>query len=289
MKNRFERYLRELSGRCTPGTVKRVRVTLGGFMQWLELQGVSEWYEVTGEHLRAWAAWKSAAILPQTMHGCKREVRSFLRWMYRRGYVLVNPWDEALVDKRPPYRMRRVPTVVQAERALDKAGENRLVGVRDRAILGLAYGCGLRRGELQRLNLSDIRDDWLRVRGKGECERVVPLGAATKKELLRYAATERSRAASFSPVHETALFLTWYGRRLGLDAFGCILRRGGLNKTTTLHGLRHACATHMLRNGASIAVLRKLLGHAKLSTTQIYADVDRSDLAKLLLVYHPRG
>jgi site-specific recombinase XerD len=98
------------------------------------------------------------------------------------------------------------------------------------------------------------------------------------------------KAVSFTSMHEPALFVTWYGRRLGLDAFRYVLRRGGgLNKTTTLHGLRHACATHMLKNGAGIAVLQKILGHAKLSSTEIYTKVDRTDLAKALLAFHPRG
>lgn len=289
MKNRFEHYLQELAGHCSPGTVRRVRVMLGDFMRWCGKQGISEWYEVTEEHLREWVAWKATAIAPRTMHDYKLEVRSFLHWMYRGGYLLVNPWDESLLRKRPPYRMRKVPKVTQVEYVLDMVAENRMVGVRDRAILELAYGCGLRRCELQRLNLADIRDDWLRVRGKGERERVVPLGVRAEKELLRYVATERVKAVAFSSVHEPALFLTRYGTRLGLDAFGCVLRRGGLNKTTTLHGLRHACATHMLGNGAGIAVLRKLLGHAKLSSTQIYTEVDRSDLVNMLMTCHPRG
>ena len=289
MKNRFEHYLHDMAGRCSPGTVKRVRVMLGDFMRWLERQGVNEWYEVTDAHLRAWAAWKSTAIAPRTMHTYKLEVRSFLRWLYRNGYVLVNPWDESLVRKRPPYRMRKAPTVEQTKRVLDKVAENPRIGARDRAILELAYGSGLRRGELQRLNLSDIRDDWLRVRGKGDRERVVPMGERAKKELLRYAATERTKAVSFTSMHEPALFVTWYGKRLGLDAFRYVLRRNGLNKTTTLHGLRHACATHMLKNGAGIAILQKILGHAKLSSTEIYTKVDRTDLAKSLLAFHPRG
>jgi site-specific recombinase XerD len=289
MKNRFEHYLRALSGRCASGTVLRVRVTLGEFMKWLHNHGVGQWYEVTGDHVCAWAGWKSATVRPRTMHDYKLEVRSFFAWMYRNGYLLVNPWDDSISGKRPPYGRRRVPTVRQAKTLLEKAALHKRLGTRDRAILEVAYGCGLRRKELYGLNLSDIREDWLRVRGKGGRERVVPLGEAAKQSVMTYIAAERTKAVSFSSMHEPALFVTYYGTRLGLDSYSYVARRYGFTRTTTLHGLRHACATHMLKNGASIVVLQKMLGHAKLSSTEIYTNVDTSDLTRTIQTFHPCG
>ncbi len=289
MRNRYEQYLRQLRGRCARLTVKRVRYILGAFMAWLGEQGLSQWHELTPEHVRAWVAANAGTLQPSTLFDYKREVRALLVWLYRNEYLLVNPWDESLDGKRPAYNPRRIPTVEQARTLLERVGAQGRCGVRDRAILELAYGSGLRRKEIQRLNLTDVREDWLRVRGKGERERVVPLGAQTKKWLIRYIAVERAHAAQFNPVRDPALFLSHYGTRLGVDAYGFIFRRAGVTRICSLHGLRHACATHMLRNGADIRLLQKLLGHRKLSSTQLYTHVDRSDLVSLLDRHHPRG
>jgi integrase/recombinase XerD len=290
MRNRLEQYLQVLAGRCAPLTVKRVRVVLDGFISWLWERGLTQWYELTPEHVRGWASWKAGSVRPATLFYYKREVRALLQWLYRGEYLLVNPWDETLDCKRLPYNPRRTPTVAQAGDVLEQVGrgEGRCIA-RDRAILELAYSSGLRRKEIQRLNLADIREDWLRVRGKGDRERLVPLGWHAKQWLLRYIGRERTRAAQLRTGREPALFLTWYGTRLGTDAYGSILKRWGLTHICTLHGLRHACATHMLRNGADIRLLQRLLGHRKLSSTQIYTRVDRTDLARMLAERHPRG
>jgi len=286
MNNRYEHYLTCLKGRVAPSTLVRVRYTLKQLLQWLKKNNVTQWYEVTAEHLQKWVAEKAAKVAPMTLYDYKQEVAKFLTWLYREGYLLVNPWPKELDGKRPAYRMRKVPNVEQANKVLAvvDGGRNHR---RNTAILEVAYGCGLRRQELQRLNISDVRDEWLRILGKGEKERLVPLGKQARRAVLSYMATER--AYYLKNPHEQALFLSCYGRRLGVDSFGYILKREKLNKITTLHGLRHACATHMLRNGANIRTLQKLLGHSKLSSTQIYTELDTTDIAKMLNWYHPRG
>ena len=128
----------------------------------------------------------------------------------------------------------------------------------------------------------------LRVRGKGSRDRLVPVGRHARRWLQRYIDGERAAALEDAPP-EAALFVGIEGKRLQPTGYSQILKKGKLNRTTTLHGLRHACATHMLRNGASIRVLQKLLGHCQLSSTQIYTKVDGNDLRNLIDQYHPRA
>ena len=289
MHNRFEHYLEYLNSYCKPTTVKRVRYMVGDFVYWLENHLVTHWYDVTANHIRQWLAEKSSTVKARTLFNYKREVKNFLAWMCRNDYLLVNPWDSTLNSKQPPYNTRYVPTVKQAETVLDTVGTYGMHPARNRAVLELVYGCGLRRREIWQLNVADIRDTWLRIKGKGDRERLVPLGKQAKKWILYYTATERNHYVQFKNTYEPALFLTRYGTRLGLDSYGYILRKDNLNRICTLHGLRHACATHMLANGANIRVLQKLLGHRKLSSTQIYTKVDTSNLKELLQKYHPRG
>lgn len=265
---------------------------LGDFLRWLEEQTghpVHHWYDVTVLNVHHWLAQKSGTVKARTLYNYKQEVKNFFGWLYRNGYLLVNPWDTTLDSKQPPYVTRRIPTVNQTEAILETAGASDMHAARNRAVLEIAYGCGLRRKELWKLNVNDIRDTWLKVKGKGGRERVVPLGEQARKWILFYIAKERNYYLQFNNVYEPALFITRYGTRLGLGSYWYILCKDNLNRTTTLHGLRHACATHMLTNGANIRVLQKLLGHRKLSSTQIYTKVDSSNLKELLKKYHPRG
>jgi site-specific recombinase XerD len=161
---------------------------------------------------------------------------------------------------------------------------------RNRAILELCYGSGLRRGELHGLNMADVHDSWLRVIGKGNRERMVPLGSKAKMWLNVYIRKERTLLTGKNNPLEEALFLNRFGNRLGLQMYSYIVTyKRPKDAKWTLHSFRHACATHMLENGASIRVIQKMLGHKKLSSTQVYTRVEVSSLKEVLKKYHPRG
>lgn len=289
MNNRFEHYLRYVGSRCAKTTTKRVRVMLSSLVEYLQRHHVKQWHEVTTEHLRSWIIFKGKSVKPRTNYSYKQEAKYFFEWMYSNEYLFVNPWNETLEGLKPEYVMRRVPTKKETITLLEKVSESVNNAKRDRAILELVYSSGLRRCEVYKLNVSDVRDEWIKVRGKGDRERFVPLGKQAQNWIKKYLCTERIHVLSNKNHNEEALFLSRYGRRLGIDTYNHILRKSGLNKVSTMHGLRHACATHMLENGASIRVLQKLLGHRKLSSTEIYTKVDRSHLNLILPVYHPRG
>jgi integrase/recombinase XerD len=164
--------------------------------------------------------------------------------------------------------------------------------LRDKAILELLYGCGLRVSELLNLRKEDVflREDFIRVKGKGSKERIIPLGSKAKEALIAYITTLRP---ALDKKRSAFLFLTRRGNkisRMGLwKRFREYLLKSGITKSCTPHTLRHSFATHLLERGAALRTVQLLLGHSDISTTQIYTHVDRNYLREILINYHPRG
>ncbi len=281
-------YLSFFKGQVAASTALRVRYQLRAFVNFIKSKGVSL-TEIGRDTIALWLkTLRARGHKPCTVQSEMLVVHWFLRWLYREGYLLVNPWPEGWEQKRL-YTLRHVPTEKAAAKMIERVAENSFCPLRDRSILELAYGCGLRRAELWRLNVSDIRGDFLRVLGKGNKERLVPLGGKAKAVLWQYIRTERQRKLARHNPAEEALFISWWGKRLGWSSYSYVVTRHRGASKITLHSFRHACATHMLKNGASIRVIQKLLGHTRLDTTQIYARLDNTDLRKVLENHHPRG
>jgi integrase/recombinase XerD len=152
-------------------------------------------------------------------------------------------------------------------------------------MMELMYLCGLRRSEVSGLDLRDVRGDEMRVRGKGGKERLVPLGESAGRLLRDYVAGERAMVVGRHGAC-VALFLSMYGGRMDSQGVYAALKYSMQSKVGP-HMLRRACATHMLRNGAPAEVLRRLLGHDRLSTTKFYTDVTGEDLRREMLNRHP--
>lgn len=289
MEASLEEYLSRIGLRLAPSTHRRLSWQLLVFVRHLESLGLTAWYQVTGDHLLAWLADMRSRLQPSTVQAYGHAARDFLEHLVQRESLLVSPWPEGLRLRRPEGLPRHVPGPGKVLAFLHRVEKRSRYPIRDRAILELAYGAGLRRSELCALNVQDIREDWLKVRGKGDRERFAPLGSAARKWLECYMRTERPKKLPEGDATEDALFLSHYGCRLNPQALSYIvLRHRPDGSRATLHGLRHACATHMLRNGASIRIIQKLLGHSNLSTTQIYTHLDVGSLKKLLQSYHPR-
>ena len=188
--------------------------------------------------------------------------------------------DAALAPRRPR-RLPETPAIEEVESAVDRAGRDaEPLGLRNAAVLELAYSCGLRSAELVALDLGDVDLDreHVHVRGKGGKERLVPLG---EEAAWRVGLWLRDGRPALVRVASDALFLSVRGRRLDTS----VLRRLMRNP----HRLRHAYATHLLEGGADLRTIQELLGHASLSTTQIYSHVDARRLRRVYDHAHPRS
>jgi integrase/recombinase XerD len=194
-----------------------------------------------------------------------------------------------------PRITKKVPAVFsheEVETLLSGVSTDSALGVRDRALFELIYSCGLRVSEAVDLGLTQIYFDenLLRIRGKGNRERLVPLGEYALLWLRRYLSEARP-VLSKGKRGTDAVFLNHYGRRLSRKGIWkryreLNIKAGVMGK---IHTLRHSFATHLLKGGADLRSVQELLGHANLSTTQIYTHVDREELKKQHTKYHPRG
>lgn len=224
-------------------------------------------------------------------------IRSWFKWLARRGYVEQNP--AALVaTPRLPKHLPRVPTIEQMNRAVDGvADETAAWPARDRVIFELLYGCGIRNAELVGLNLADVHwaNEAILVRGKGRKERQVPLGDAAAIALRAYL-PERAMRLETAGKHTDALLVNARLKgdgRLTTRSVGRIVKRiavaQGLPAELHPHTLRHAFGTHMLEEGADLRAIQELLGHERLSTTQRYTQLTMGQVAEVYDRTHPRA
>lgn len=218
-------------------------------------------------------------------------VRRFYAWLTERGVLLADPALDLPMPKatRLP---RRVLSEAEARRLM-AAPSRSVLGRRDRAVLEVLYGCGLRRGECLRLDLVDLDlgQQLVLVRnGKGKRDRLVPLTGQAAQALDLY--LQESRPELLEDLREDALFLSKYGRRMGRTCLYLLLakhaRAARLRGAVYPHALRHSYATHLLKGRASVRHVQELLGHQSLQSTAVYTRVSVEDLREVLARCHPR-
>ncbi|MDO4443455.1 MAG: site-specific tyrosine recombinase [Slackia sp.] len=220
-------------------------------------------------------------------------VKGLYRFLVREDIREVDP----AADVALPAVGRRLPealSVEEAMRLLDRTYRADELGVRDRALMEVLYGCGLRIGELVGMDTGDISFDegFIRVVGKGRVERAVPFGGAARRALATYLEQARPRLAAKSQAAGLAVFLNARGTRLSRQgAYGIVEHSGELAGIGRLHPhtLRHTFATHMLEGGADLRTIQEILGHADIATTQIYMHVSRAHVREEYLAAHPRA
>lgn len=219
-------------------------------------------------------------------------IKVFFRYLQQEGLLNQNVTD--IMDS--PRLWKILPDVLSVQdidRLLGAPDEKKVLGLRDRAMLELMYATGLRVSELVNLTLSDLHfdDGYLRCVGKGSKERVVPFGQSARAWLVRY--LEQGRAALLRGRETGAVFVTRRGVPFSRKSIWKMIRRhardAGITKRVTPHTLRHSFASHLLANGAQLRVIQEMLGHADISTTQIYTHVDPSRLRSIHSQFHPRA
>ena len=278
------------------------RRDLDGYSRWLADNGITDTDAVTADVVTAFIADRAAADPPPAASSLARlqsAVRSFHRHLVREGITSDDPTGRL----RPPKAARRLPkalTIAQVEALLEASGPSasdalpgELTGLRDRALLELLYATGARISEIVQLDVDDLaHGDVLRVRGKGDKERIVPIGSYARTAVDAYLTRVRpelSRRGTATP----RLFLGVRGAPLSRQSAWLVIRqaaeRAGLTAHVSPHTLRHSFATHLLQGGADVRVVQELLGHASVATTQIYTYVSPDALRDVYVTSHPRA
>ena len=221
-------------------------------------------------------------------------IRTFHKFCLNEGLTETDP-TESLIARQP---IRRLPAVIPSEiidKLMNLPSDSTRGGIRDKAMLELLYGCGLRISELVDLALGylNIEDEIMRVVGKGEKTRIVPLGSHALKALNRYLEMGRPNFVQRGADDKGRVFLNRFGEPFSRGgAYQIVkgyLKRAYPGKEYSPHTLRHSFATHILEGGADIRTIQELLGHESIATTQIYTHLDKSHLREVVRKYHPRG
>lgn len=279
----YERYLGAKHLALT--TIRQHLVSVRRLMQW---RRCDDWREITLDDILQW----NAAMMSEGMgaaNRCKQlwQVKAFFAWLHRQGAILTNPAAKLPPQHKPRPLPRHVPTAEQVNALINMPQTSTPEGQRDRAMLELLYSSGLRAGELCKLTIYDLDRDkrTLRVnQAKGRKDRVVPVGTFALQCVAAYLDQARTKLnQSAKPGRAGArLFLTDQGAPFTTAKLSRLVRayakQAALPQTFTTHSLRHACATGMLRGGASIRHVQEMLGHTSIKTTQIYTHIVKDDL-----------
>jgi site-specific recombinase XerD len=286
-------YDRDLRARSAAERTRRAyAVDLGQFVEWAKGRGLPPG-EVRHRDVRRYAAALSAeGAAPATVARKLAAIRGAFDFLVRTEALPHNPADLVSSPKRGE-KLPRALSEEQMRALLERIPTGTPLQLRDRAMLELAYSCGLRCEEIVNLDLGslDFDSEQLRVLGKGSKERLLPVGEPAQQALREY--LERGRPALACERAEPALFLSKSGRRLSNSdvtrRLGLWVREAALAAGVSPHSLRHSFATHLLEGGADLRTIQELLGHASISTTQVYTRVDAARLRDAYASTHPRA
>src|SRR5579864_6194883 len=286
----FLSHLRERN--ASAHTIKAYRGDLAGFAAYV---GSGGWKQIDHIAVRGFLSRLYENGLSKTsVARSLAAVRSLYRWLAREGVVEQNPAKLVATPKRPQ-KLPRVPTIEEMNSVLDgQMPEVAAFPERDRLMLELLYGCGIRNSELTGINLDDVRlsAEAILIRGKGKKERYVPFGESVKSALAAYLPARQSTLAE---AHKTtpALLTNQRSGRLTTRSVGRIIKAiavaKGLSPDVHPHTLRHAFGTHMLEEGADLRAIQELLGHERLATTQRYTQLSMKHVLQVYDQTHPRA
>jgi len=288
----FKNYLRLERG-LSENTITNYAFDLDRFCLFLETNGIQESpLHLKSETIQQFLYQLSKEVKPRSQARMISGLRSFFGYMLFENYRKDNPME--LIDA--PKLGRKLPdtlSVSDIDRLIAAIDLSKPDGERNRAMLETLYGCGLRVSELVTLRLSDLfpEEGFIRVTGKGNKQRFVPIGPSTLKYIGFYTGGIRSHL-SIHKGHEDTLFLNRRGKGLTRAMVFTIIRQLAkaihLEKKISPHTFRHSFATHLLENGADLRSIQMMLGHESITTTEIYLHLDRKHLSQIINAFHPR-
>ena len=270
-----------------------VRRHLERLAEWLEIQDITDSNAVREMHLTGFLAEeKKRGLAPSSLRFAIISLKIFFRHLQQRHRIAGDPAN-ALSIPRMEQSLPETFNEKDMEVLLDSISTDRRLGFRDRAIIELLYGSGLRVSELVQACLESLNLDerWIRVTGKGNKTRVVPIGSKSRETLVNYIEQERPLLVKLRSGSE--VFLSVRGKGLSSDRVRQICKeraaQAGIESNIYPHLLRHSFATHLLENGADLRIIQEMLGHADIATTQIYTHVNERHLKEVHRKFHPRA
>ena len=286
----FLRHLREKN--ASPHTIKAYTGDLANFSGYAGSRG---WNQIDHVAIRGFLSQLYEQGLGKTsVARSLAAVRSLYRWLASEGMVEQNP-AKLVATPKLPKKLPRVPTIEEMNSVLDgQMPETAAFPERDRLMLELLYGCGIRNSELTGIDLDDIRlsAEAILIRGKGKKERYVPFGDSVRSALANYLPARQSLLGKAGK-HSPALLINHRGGRLTTRSVGRIVKKvavaRGLSPDVHPHTLRHAFGTHMLEEGADLRAIQELLGHERLATTQRYTQLSMKHVLQVYDRTHPRA
>lgn len=281
----YSYYLR-IERAMSPNTVEAYSSDVEALLSYLEIQPA----DVTTQNILDYLA-VSDKLSKRSQSRQLSAFRSFFDWLVMEGDRKDNPCDAVDTPKIGRY----LPEVLSEEEVsaiIDSVDVTKWTGKRDKAILEVLYGCGLRVSEAVGLKISHVYLDegFVRVVGKGNKERIVPIGEMAVRAVREYL---ECRPDPVAPQFDDTMFLNKFGKALSRVALFNMVKKqamaAGVNKEISPHTFRHSFATHLIENGADLRVVQEMLGHESILTTEIYTHIDSSTWQKAILEHHPRG
>ncbi len=249
-------------------------------------------YSMTSERINSFLIFEiEHSISKRSQARVISSIKSFYKYLETEGRVSSNPCD--LVDSpKLTLSLPEVLSVEEIESILSSVDLSKDEGCRNRAILEVLYSCGLRVSELVNMKISDLffDDSFVRIIGKGDKQRLVPIGDPALKAVKNYLASSKRL---YSGATDDVLFLNRRGKKLTREMIFMIVRDqamiAGVKKVVSPHTFRHSFASHLVENGADLRVVQEMLGHESILTTEIYTHIDTKKWQQKILQYHPRG
>jgi len=284
----------KLEKNLSQNTVSSYKIDINAFISFLKDSGIDDPSDISSEHIGSFfKTLKELGLLGSSSARYFSSLKGFFLYLLKNKYIVKNP-IEKITAPRISKKLPGVLDVNEVEKILSAPDANDKLGLRDKAMLELFYACGTRVSELINIKVNDLffEDEIIRVFGKGSKERLIPVGSSAVKWVGEYLKKSRPLLMKKSK-SENNLFLNSRGSKLSRMGIWKIIDRyvkqAGIEKDVHPHTFRHSFATHLLEVGADLRAVQEMLGHADISTTQIYTHIDRDYIKQVHKQYHPRG
>jgi integrase/recombinase XerD len=283
----------------SPRTIEGREVFIGKFIQWCDDRGLAHPADITKPILERYQRHLFLQRKPngQPLGAVSQSnymicIRSYFKWLAKSNHILYNPASDIELPRRPKRLPQNILTAAEADSIMNQTDMTSATGIRDRAVMEVFYSTGIRRKELTQLKTTDIdieRGTLMVISGKGDKDRMIPIGKRAIKWVEKYLYEVRPRMVV--GLSENYLFLNRFGQIMGVTwlskRVGEYIKAADINKTGSCHVFRHSMATLMLENGAGMRYIQMMLGHASMTTTQLYTQVSITKLKEIHTTTHP--